>query len=96
MTSSYVHAYLNIPVDTIHPVAYMTALKNLWYHLYRGKLRLIEGNAKCSPLKKLACEGTLRHVFICLRSRTPYPPPPYTLYKCIHSILIHTGKGGEG
>ncbi len=23
-------------------------------------------------------------------------PHPYTLYTCIYSILIHTGKGGGG
>ncbi len=34
-----------------------------------------------SSLKKFSVKGTLRQVFICLRPRTPYPPP--------------TGKGGE-
>jgi hypothetical protein len=42
---------------------------------YRRKKRLIEGNAKCSHLKKLTCKGTLRQVFICLWPRTPYPFP---------------------
>jgi len=36
-----------------------------------------------------------RKVFICLRLRTPYPPPD--LHTCIrvHSILFHTGEGGK-
>ncbi len=44
-----------------------------------------------SPSKK----GTLRQVFICLRLRTPFPPP---LTHClrVNSILIHTGKKGGG
>ncbi len=29
-------------------------------------------------------------------AQNPIPLPPYTLYTCIHSILIDTGKGGEG
>jgi hypothetical protein len=29
----------------------------------RRKIRLIENNAKCRYLKKLACKGTLRQVF---------------------------------
>ncbi len=29
-------------------------------------------------------------------AQDPIPLPPYTLYTCIHSILIDTGKGGEG
>ncbi len=36
----------------------------------RREIRLIESNAKCRYLKKLACKGTLRQEFICLR-----PPP---------------------
>ncbi len=31
-------------------------------------IRLIESNAKCRHLKKLTCKGTLRKVFICLRT----------------------------
>jgi hypothetical protein len=46
----------------------------------RRKVRLIEGNVKCRHLKNSTYKGTLRQVFICLRPRTPYPPPPYTLY----------------
>jgi hypothetical protein len=46
-------------------------------------LRLIEGNAKCRHLKKLTCEGILWQVFICLRPRTPYPPP---LTHCVRVI----------
>jgi hypothetical protein len=32
-------------------------------------------------------------MFICLRPRTPYPPP-LALCKFIYSILVHTGKVG--
>jgi hypothetical protein len=50
----------------------------------RGKIRLIEGNAKYRHLKKLTCKGTSSR---CLKPRTPYPSHPgLTL-----SILIHTG-----
>jgi hypothetical protein len=35
--------------------------------LNRRKIRLIENNAKCRPLKKCTCKWTLRQVFICLR-----------------------------
>jgi hypothetical protein len=74
-----------------------TALKMGWG---RRKIRLIECNAKCRYLKKFTCKGTLLQVFYL--SEAPSPPmtpyyPPYTLYTCtIYSILIHTGKGGEG
>jgi len=56
--------------------------------------RLIEGIAKCPHLKKLTCKGTLRQVFICLRPRTPYPSPPYTLSTCIQYHYSHR-EGGE-
>ncbi len=62
-----------------------------WKGVGRRKIRLIEGNAKCRHLKKFTCKGTLRQVFICLRS-----PPPYTLYIRVCSILIHKGTGGGG
>ncbi len=65
--------------------------------LYRRKIRLIECNAKCRYLQKLTCEGTLRQVFYLSEAfslpMTPYYPP-YTLYTCIYSIIIYTGKGG--
>jgi hypothetical protein len=61
----------------------------------RRQIRLIEINAKCRYLKKnFTCKGTLRHVFY-----LPNPPSPsYTLNKCIrvYSILIQTGRVGEG
>jgi hypothetical protein len=47
-----------------------------WIH---RKIRLIECNAKCRYLKKLASKGTLRLVFICLWPRTPPPPPLHTV-----------------
>jgi hypothetical protein len=57
----------------------------------RRKIRLIEDIAKCRHLKQLTCKGTLRQMFICKRHRTPNPPPPpYTLYLCIHGV----GWGG--
>ncbi len=34
-------------------------------------------------------------MFICLRPRTPYPPPP-TYCRHVYSILIYTGKGERG
>jgi hypothetical protein len=50
----------------------------------------VEGNAKCRHLKKLTCKGTSRQVFLCLRPRTPYPPPPLT---CV-VYLFTQGRGG--
>jgi hypothetical protein len=41
-------------------------------------------------------------MFICLRPKTPYlPPPTYTLYSVQHTVRVyiklnHTGKGGGG
>jgi hypothetical protein len=49
-----------------------------------------------SSSKKLTCKGTLRPVFICLRPRTPYPPPPNTLDTCIQYTYSHKEGGGEG
>ncbi len=43
----------------------------------RRKIRLIEGNSKCRHLKNLTCKWTLRQVFICLRTGTPWPSPPF-------------------
>ncbi len=66
---------------------------------HRIKIRLIEGNAKFRHLKKFTCKRTLRQFFICLRPRTTYPPPLYTIYTCKRYtvyILIHTKKGGSG
>jgi hypothetical protein len=61
----------------------------------RRKIRFIEGNAKCRHLKKLTCKRALRQVFICLKTRNPYPPP-LTHCKRVYSILTHTGLGGGG
>ncbi len=47
--------------------------------------------SKMSPPKKLTCKGTLRQVFICVRTGTPYP---LTHSIRVYSILIYTGKGG--
>ncbi len=51
----------------------------------RRKIRLADGNAKCRHLIKLSCTGTLRQVFICLRHRTPYPPPISNLWTLINT-----------
>ncbi len=61
----------------------------------RTKIRLIEGNAKCRQLKKLACKVTLRQVFYLSETQNPVPP---TLTHCtsVYNVLIHTGKGGGG
>jgi hypothetical protein len=79
------------PVFSIWDICFMpTAVENN---------KLIEGNAKCRHLKKLACKGTLRQVFICLKLRSLSPPPLLThctVCKRVCSILIHTGKGGGG
>jgi hypothetical protein len=48
--------------------------------------RLIEGNARCRHLKKIAACVYLSEA-----------PPPYTLYTCIqYCILNHAEKGGWG
>jgi hypothetical protein len=47
---------------------------------------------KTSSSKKLTCKETLRQVFICLKSRTPYPSP-YTLYTCIQYSYSHREGG---
>jgi hypothetical protein len=66
----------------------------------RRKIRLIEGNEKCRHPKSLPVKGALRQVFVCLRPRTPSPPPPltnYTVYVytvCLFSV--HTGWGVGG
>ncbi len=61
---------------------------------YCRKIIIIEGNAKCRRLNKLICKGTLPQEFVCLRPRTPYPPPLHTVR--VYTVLIHTGKGGGG
>jgi hypothetical protein len=64
------------------------------------KIRLIESNAKCNYPKKLTCKRTLRQVFLSvwcpLSSYDPMPPPLHSHCIPVYSILIHTGKGGEG
>ncbi len=49
-----------------------------------------------SSKKKLTCKGTLWQVFICLKARTPYPSPPYTMYRCIQNTYSHREGGGIG
>jgi hypothetical protein len=60
------------------------------------KIRLIEGNGKYLHPNNLTCNGTLGQVFISLRPRTSYPPPPYTLstYSRYTIHTINAGKGG--
>ncbi len=67
--------------------------------LRRRKTRLKEDNAKFCHLKIVfTCNGTLHQVFICLRPRTPSPPPPlHTLYStCIKYTYSHRDGGGGG
>ncbi len=64
--------------------------------LQRRKIRVIEGNAKCRHPKKLTCKVTFRPVFICLRPRTPTPPPPYTLYITFIRYAYSHREGGRG
>jgi hypothetical protein len=35
-------------------------------------------------------------MFICLMPGTPFPPPPYTLYRCILYTYSHREGGGGG
>jgi hypothetical protein len=56
--------------------------------------RLKEGNSKCRHLKKLSCKGTLRQVFICLRPRTPYPPPVHTVK--VYTVYFFAQERGGG
>ncbi len=44
--------------------------------------------------KKLTCKGTLRQVFICLRLRTPYPPPLHIV--CMYTVNLFTQGRGRG
>jgi hypothetical protein len=62
--------------------------------LARRKIRLIESNEKCCHLKKLICKGTLRQLFIFLKPRTPYKPPPHI--QSVNVYTVHTWKGGGG
>ncbi len=48
-----------------------------------------------SSSKKLTCGGTSRLVFIYLRSRNPYPPPPHTVYLYTVYLFIQEGGGEE-
>jgi hypothetical protein len=59
--------------------------------LYRRKIRIIEGNAKCRHLKTLTCKDTLLQVFISLRPE-PHAQPLYTLY----TVYLFTQGGGGG
>ncbi len=74
-----------------------TLLSYMSYTWSHRKIRLKEGNAKCRHLKKLTCNGTWRQVFICLRPRTPYPPPLYTVYVYnVFTVFLFTQTWGGG
>ncbi len=64
------------------------------FSVKRRKMRHIEGNAKCRHRTTLTCKGTLWQVLICLRPRTPYPPPLYSAY--MYTLYLFTHGGGEG
>jgi hypothetical protein len=53
-------------------------------------------SAKCRHLHKFTCKGTLRQVFICLRPRTPYPPPKYCSVYVYTVYLFIQGRGLGG
>ena len=59
---------LYTPVHSVHGNYLSTLLHHHSHGHWHRKIRLIEGNAKCLHLKKSTCKGTLRQVFICLRS----------------------------
>jgi hypothetical protein len=44
--------------------------------------------------KKLTFKETLRQVFICLMSRTLYPPPLHTVYE--YTVFLFTQEWGDG
>ncbi len=60
----------------------------------RSRIRRIEGNAKCRHLKKLIGTGTLRQIFIFLRTK-PHTPP-LTLCTRVYVKYTYTGKEGGG
>jgi hypothetical protein len=62
-------------------------------NMYRRKIRLIEGNAKCRHLKKLTWKGLCGR-FLCVWGPEPYTPR-YTLYTCIQYTYSHR-EGGRG
>ncbi len=47
-------------------------------------------------LKKLTCKRISRQVFICLRPRTPYPPPLHTVYVYTVQCTYSHKEGGRG
>jgi hypothetical protein len=57
------------------------------------KIRLIEGNAKCRPLKNQ--RDFAAGVFLS-EAQNPIPINPLTHCIRVHSTLIHTGNGGGG
>ncbi len=71
---------LNVSSVSMYYLLYASPLRNVLFIckasillcLLRRKIRLREGNAKCRHLNKLTCKGILRHVFFCLRPKTPY------------------------
>ncbi len=72
----YIYWGLSLPFNPpVFPVCYLilhldsaSMLCFLILETICRKIRLIERNAKCCHGKKLTCKGTLRQVFICLRS----------------------------
>ncbi len=72
-----------------------SASLGLWPESTRStKISFLEGIAKCRHLNKLTCKGNLRQVFICLRSKAPYPLPLHTVY--VYKLYLFTQGRGEG
>ncbi len=83
----YIFMYININV---------TSASRNWLVCRRRKIRLIEGSAKCRHLKKITSKGTLRQVFICLRPKIPYRPPPPLHAVSVYTVYLFTQGRGVG
>jgi hypothetical protein len=97
---SVLHVAIFAPVSDLQNLLFfLYSFLRLFSRLYvlnRRKLRLIEGNANCQTQKKFTYKETLRQVFICLRPRTPYPPPLLTVYVYTVSLFTQGREKGRG
>ncbi len=62
-----------------------------WLYWQHGLINYTDTKAKYRHIQKLTCKGTLRQVFICLRTRTPYTTPRT---HCIQYTYSHSEGGG--